>query len=44
MTKNEMDTYKWLDAQEVRSKQNKSPDVAKQEKLFAQKMLDFLNS
>lgn len=43
MTKQEANSYRWLDAESVRHKQNHPRDDTKQVKHFAQKMLDFLD-
>lgn len=43
MTKQESNSYAWLDAESVRHKQFHHRDDTKQFKHFAQKLLDFLN-
>lgn len=43
MTKQEANSYRWLDAESVRHKQTNPRDDTRQVKHFAQKMLDFLD-
>lgn len=43
MTKQESNSYAWLDAESVRHKQSNPRDDTRQVKQFAQKMLDFLD-
>lgn len=43
MTKQESNSYAWLDAESVRHKQTNPRDDTRQLKQFAQKMLDFLD-
>ena len=43
MTKQETNSYAWLDAQEVKHQNQQPHDNAKEQKRMFQKMLDFLD-